>query len=344
MGFNSKFMPQLFSHPKLMRRLGALLLLTCIDSFAQNVLDSMAFFRNLDPVRLRLLLPFDGPSASLINPAQLTSAEMGYVEFGRWGGDHTQTLDIAGGIGFNRRFYLGLFVQATGNSFSYTNAQVLQNRFATTLAYRHPLDDNDLGSVSFGIIEALRVVNLLETHKHTSTTTDLGITYVPVARPGGWRIEFGSAARDLLPFSRKINKPRYPYPDSTFDVDFAPWQIITSIKGLSPDEKWTLYAEVSALENYTLAYLDKSFPSLDVGFSKLHLSRFGVKYFPLPYFSFDMEQIMFLHWAGGLTLTTGAWSPLRFELNFRTVYGPHLRYQIPDETSITHTWALRLHW
>jgi hypothetical protein len=330
--------------PKIaIRSLCLLTSIAALPAVGQGGLDSISSFRYLEPVRMSLVLPMDGPSASLLNPARLASAERGYADFGTWGGGDAHAGALSAGIGFARRFYLGLFASVSGGTFENTNATIVNNRFGGQFAYRQPLDAEGRGSFAIGIGEANRFVNSLGAFKSFGYTLDLGASWVPSAYPGGWRLEFGWSARDLLPFSQTVEDP-FRRPLRSTHVDFAPWMTLAGLSAESPARQWTFFGEAAAGARYEPAFYDRPLPGWSTSAVRWYLPRVGARFRPAPFASLTLERLWSRYWAAGATLGTGTWLPVRCEADLRMADGPFLQYQMPDEAGWSMAWNLRILW
>lgn len=325
---------------------GLLAALACFAPVhALRPMDSVSFFRYTQPVRMDLLLPFDGPGAAILNPARLADGERLYAQFGTRKTGDSRATDLSLGGGFSRRFYLGAFFGGAGGKFDFTNAAILDNRFGFQAAYLLPLDGEGKGHVAFGLADTYRQVNLLNAFKATRFTPDLGMVFVPSEYPGGWKLEFGWAARDLrgLDGMAPANDTN---PDAPFytHVDFAPWLTTGSVSASSPGRAWSLFAEAAAGARYEPAYFDKPLAGWDAGGARWYLPRLGAGYRPAPPVSLGLERVWGRYWALNATLGTGNWLPVRCEADLRAAYGPYLQYRTPDGKGWSLAWNLRIVW
>jgi hypothetical protein len=312
---------------------------------AQTRMDSLSLFRYSQPVRMELLLPPDGPGASLLNPARLADGEKLYAQFGTRTSGDARGIDISLGKGFAQRFYLGAFFAGASGKFDFTNALILDNRFGFQAAYRWSLDPEGKGHVSIGLTDTYSQVNLMDRFKSTRSTPDVGMVYVPSAYPGGWRLEFGWAARDLRGFDGTAPViDSDPQTDNYTHVDFAPWLTTGSVSASSPAQRWSLFAEAAAGARYESAYFDKPLAGWNAGVANLYLPRIGATYHPIPPISLGLERVWGRYWSLNTTLGTGNWLPFRCEADFRSAYGPYLQYLNPDRTGWSLAWNLKVIW
>jgi hypothetical protein len=312
--------------------------------------DSLSLFRYTQPVQMTLLLPPDGPGASLLNPARLADGEKLYAQFGtRKSGDargNVRGNDISLGGGFFQRLYLGAYLTGSSGRFVGTNAVLLDNRFGLQAAYRHSLDPEGKGHFSIGLTNSFRQINQMSTYKANGYTPDIGVVLVPTAYPGGWKLEFGWAAQDLRSFGetapRPVSDPKDP--DRYTHVDFAPWLTTGSAIATSPAQHWSLFTEAAAGAIYKPAYRDRALQGWDIGMARLYLPRIGATYRPIPPLSVGLERAWGRYWSLHTTLGTGNWLPFRCEADLRTAYGPYLLYHYPDREGWTLAWNLRAIW
>jgi hypothetical protein len=337
-----------FSHSRFLRVFPALCLLaflTPLPAAGQNSwLDNVSRYRYLEPIRMTLLLPMDGPGAAILNPARLASTERGYAHLGSWSGGESRSNAFSTGFGFARRFYLGLFFSTSGGVFEGTNAVILNNRFGGHFAYRHPLDAEDRGSLTIGLSEANRMINSLGSFKAISYTADVGALWVPSTYPGGWRLELGGVARDLRPFSETVyndmTEPRRTY----VHVDYAPWMTLATLGAESPAKQWKVYSEAAAGAEYQPAFYDPPLPGWKTGAFNLYMPRLGLRFRPIPEASVALERLWNRYWAAGVTFGTGSWLPMLCEADFRAAQGSFLEYQMPDESGWSLAWNLKVLW
>jgi hypothetical protein len=308
--------------------------------------DSLSLFRYTQPVRMTLLLPVDGPAASVLNPARLADGEKLYAQIGTRKSGDSRGLDLSLGGGFFQRFYLGAFASGASGTFSGTNAVILDNRFGIQAAYRWSLDAEGRGHLSIGLTGAFRQVNMMGRFKSIGYTPDMGIVLVPSSYPGGWKLEFGWAVRDLLGFDATAPRPVSDYrdPDQYRHVDFAPWLSTASVIASSPAGRWSLFSEAAAGAIYEPAYRDKELSGLDAGMMRLYLPRIGARYRPVEPLSITLERVWSRYWAASASVGTGSWLPVRLEADLRSAYGPYLQYLYPDRTGWSLGWNLRLVW
>ncbi len=307
--------------------------------------DSISLFRYTQPVRMELLLSPEGPGASLLNPARLADGERGYAQLGTQKAGKSQGSDFSLGGRFLQRFYLGAFFTGAGETFDFTSAVILDNRFGFQAAYRWPLDPEGKGHVSIGLTDTYRQVNLMNTFKSTRFTPDVGMVYVPSTYPGGWKLEFGWAARDLRAFDGMAPViDSDPQSNAHTHVDFAPWLTTGSFSASSPAGRWSFFSEAAAGARYAPAYFDKLLAGWDAGVTRVYLPRIGASYHPLPPITVGLERVWGRYWAVNTTVGTGNWLPFRCEADFRSVYGPYLQYLNPDRKGWSLAWNLKVIW
>lgn len=306
--------------------------------------DSLSLFRYTQPVLMTLLLPPDGPGSSLTNPARLADGERFYAQLGNRKPGNAEGFDVSLGEGFGRRFYLGAFLSGGGGTFAGTNEVIIDNQFGFQAAYRGSLDAEGKGHFSIGLTDTYRQVNLMGTYKAIRFTPDLGLILVPSSYPGGWKLEFGWAMRDLRDFEatapRPVSDPQDPYRET--HVDFAPWLTTGSIIASSPARTWSLNAEAAAGALYEPAYHDTHLAGWDAGVARLYIPRIGATYRPVAPVSVGVERVWGRYWSLHTTLGTGEWFRIHCEADFRAAYGPYLQYQYPDRTDWTLGWNLRI--
>jgi hypothetical protein len=312
---------------------------------ALNPFNGISYFRYTQPVRMDLLLPFDGPGSAILNPARLADGERLYAQFGTRKTGDSRALDLSMGAGLFKGFYLGAFFAGASGQFDFSNAVILDNRFGFQAAYQLPLDAEGKGHVSFGLADTYRQVNLLNAFKATRFTPDLGLVFVPSAYPGGWKLEFGWAARDLRGLDEMAPaNDTNPNSDPYSHVDFAPWLTTGSVSASSPARLWSFFAEGAAGARYEPAYFDKPLAGWNAAGARLYLPRIGAAFHPVAPVSLGLERVWGRYWALNTTLGTGNWLPVRCEADFRAAYGPYLQYRYPDHTGWSLAWNLRVVW
>lgn len=307
-------------------------------------LDSLAYYRYTQPVRMELLLPVDGAGSAILNPARAVEAGKLHAQYGSRKAGDSRTFDISIGGGWKKRFCAIASFSGASGSFENTNAVIIDNRIGVQAAYRHPLDPRGEGYLSFGVAETHHYVNSLGMFKESRTTTDFGALFVPTRQPGGWRLEFGMSARDLLPFDGTVPDSRSGDGGSSAraHVDFAPWIGTGSLLAASPSRRWSLFGSAALGAEYEPMRLDEPLPGMDAGPLRGYLPRLGVRYRPIPYASLSMERVWSSFWVLDASIGTATWLRQRFDANFRLAYGPNLQYQSPDRTGWTLGWNLAL--
>jgi hypothetical protein len=293
---------------------------------------------------MELLLPVDGPGSALLNPARATDAGYFHAQYGTRKAGDSRALDISLGGGWADRFCVIASFSGAHGSFENTNAVIIDNRIGAQAAYRHPLDPQGEGYASFGVAETHHYVNFMGSYKDGRTTTDFGALYAPTQRFGGWRLEFGIAARDLRSFQGTVPDHRSGAgnPPRGVRVDFAPWIGTGGVIAESPARHWGLFGSAALGGDYEAAYWDEQLPGMDVGPIRGYLPRLGARYRPVPQASLALERVWSSYWVLDATLGTGEWLPLHGDANLRLAYGPNLQYQYPDRNGWTLGWNLSL--